>query len=83
MLDYEEAQKLIFGLEQTKRTENYYTLYEYASKWGTTTDQARRVIEAGVRKGNVRVLTELVRDAGGNRLRKVYGFIELRKRRSK
>lgn len=81
MLDYEEAQKLIFGLSQTKRTDGYYTMYEYAEQWGVDVRQARRVIEQGVKKGDVLVLKELVNDAGGNRLRRVYGFNETKKAR--
>ena len=81
MLDYEEAQKLIFGLSQTKRTDGYYTMYEYAEQWGVDVRQARRVIEQGVKKGDVLVLKELVNDAGGNRLRRVYGFNEAKKTR--
>ena len=81
MLDYEEAQKLIFGLSKTKRTEGYYPMYEYAARRGVDVRQARRVIEQGVKKGDVLVLKELVNDAGGNRLRRVYGFNETKKAR--
>lgn len=85
MLDYEEAQNLIFGLSQAKRTEGYHTVSEYAETWGKTRWQARGVIDKAVEAGVVKVLREVVKDKNGlSRLQKVYGFIEQKTtRRSK